>query len=198
MTLPALIESPRTEAGNVSFESSNVPDFSIEPSFVSPVKRGASNVEDLVERIQSIGKANRHTTPAARRPLVDRRNVPAGPTRGEFTPLLKSVVKSNFTRAQARPDGVPYTPAVLKPGYQSSSASPSLPWESTGLAVGDEDSSYGPDGAGVSTILPPVSSAPSTPLAPLPRSDNGRVLNDGHNVMSLREQENVSVTMYFG
>ncbi len=134
-----------------------------------------------------------------------------GHQRGEFTPMLRSVVKSNHARRHGvgggggggggllgGGGGVPPTPAALKPGYQSAQASPSLPFESTGIVSADNSlDPYDGGGCGVdggySNIAPMASSsAVSTPLAALPRSDRGgAVVTEGQNVMTLREQENV-------
>ncbi len=190
MVMPIEIESPRTDFGNATFASTQLPDFSIEPSFISPPRELQNRVDSLGESRHGRPKSNNIATPGARRPLVDRRNAPTGPQRAEFTPLLKSVVKSNFTKANvaARTDGAPPTPAVLKPGYLSNLNSPSLPFESTGIN-GDTEHSYVPED---STMQPPgPGSAASTPLAMLPSSNHGGVVLDGQNVMSLREQENV-------
>lgn len=80
--------------------------------------------------------------------------------------------------------GGPKTPAYLKSNYRSNGNTPGLP-EMTGIYEDDmmEDEA---------TPVPHVasSSAQSTPLPMLPGRDGG-FLNDGQNMMTLKEQERV-------
>ena len=188
MVLPGIIETPHTEAGNATYLSNGVPDFSIEPSFV----------DDVGHRFRGNDNRNGLITPGARRPLTDRRNAPGGNQGVEFTPLLKSVARTTLARQANGQNAVPPTPAVLKAGYQSTGNSPALPLDATVLNGGDTESSFDQEDAGATTI-PPVSSSsmPSTPLATLPKSDRAAVVTDGRKMMTLREQENVSSRVRF-
>ena len=188
MVLPALIDTPRTEAGNATFTSNSGLDFSIEQSFVSTSKEN----QDVLQRLQSKHKDTQLKTPSVRYPLLDRRNAPTGTSNGEFTPLLKSVAKSNLLRRHSKENGVPRTPAVLKSGYRSVDPSPALPAESSALWAGDTGSSFAL-GNSDETPMPNIASnsTTSTPLAKLPKSDDAAIVDDGKNVMTLREQENV-------
>lgn len=190
MVLPINLDTPRTEVGNATFTSNPGLDFSIEPSFISPSR----NHQESTRRSRNKHSDNHFKTPSVRPPLVDRRNVPAGPSHREFTPLLKSVVKSNMMRRQSKEQGGLRTPAVLKPGYQSAGVSPALPVDSSAMDGGYTGTSFMvPDID--ETPMPQVSSssANSTPLARLPKSDEAAVLADGKKVMTLREQENVGL-----
>lgn len=182
----AYIETPRTDAGNATYFSNghNLDNFSVENSFLSPLK----GKDNLVSDVRN-GHGISLKTPRARVPFSDRRNLPGAPGRGEFTPLLQSVAKRNLER-NGKISGAPETPAFLKAGYHGSD-SPTLPGaDVTGVYGSDVNSSaVGDDG----TPIPPVasSSAQSTPLAVLPQRDAAGVLTDQGNLMTLREQENV-------
>ena len=183
MVLSGVIETPQTEAGNATYLSNGIPDFSMEPSFV----------EDVGHRFRGNSSRSGLVTPGARRPLMDRRNAP-GRTEGvEFTPLLKSVARTTLARHTSGQNAVPPTPAVLKAGYQSTGNSPALPLDATALNGGDTESSFDQEDVGATTVPPASSSSiPPTPLATLPESDRGAVIADGRKMMTLREQENVS------
>jgi hypothetical protein len=106
-----------------------------------------------------------------------------GGGRGEFTPLLKSVQRSNLSKRA----GV-HTPSFMKDGKLDLGNSPALPHagssdvgDSTYQSRGDE-TTIGPIG--------PASSIDSTPIAPIPRGKGGILEHDGQ--MTLREQEKVS------
>lgn len=160
---------------------------------MSPPKESPNLVDSLVERYQAKTKSHSVTTPKARRPLTDRRNTPGKAQRAEFTPLLKSVAKTNLMKQKIDDNGVPPTPAVLKAGYQSGNPSPSLPLDITNINGGDTGSMLEVEDVNGTTMpLVVSSSAMSTPLATLPKSDRGIVVADGEKVMTLREQENVS------
>ncbi|KAI9822425.1 MAG: hypothetical protein M1827_000144 [Pycnora praestabilis] len=185
-----MIDTPHTEAGNAThLTHAGDFDFSMENSFQSPSKDN----NDLIKQMQNSRKGINLKTPRSRAPFGDRRNLLAPPAHGEFTPLLKSVTKSNLLRQQSngKENGIPHTPAFLKPGYKNAD-SPALPAESSGIYGGDNTGSSFEGEDGESTPVPQVasSSAASTPLAMLPRRDGGGgVLTDGANVMTLREQE---------
>jgi chromosome segregation ATPase len=174
------LDTPRTNVGDVTYLSRGL-DFDItqEPSFQSPSKDN----NNLVQQLQN-GPRGPIRTPRSRVALTDRRNLPAGLSSGEFTPLLKSATRNSALRSGK--ENVPQTPAfgVLD----------NIPEDFSPLPQGSSvygDSRNGSYMAG--TPMPQIdsSSTASTPMALLPRrSDGPGVLQDG-NQMSLREQENV-------
>lgn len=181
----AYIETPRTDAGNATYmtNSHDIENFSMEPSLQSPLKRK----DDIVSQLRN-GRGISLKTPRARVPLADRRNLPGG----EFTPLLRSVARKTLER-NGKLRETPETSAYLKASYQGCD-SPALPGgDVSGVYGSDMGSSVLGDGEG--TTMPQVasSSAQSTPLAVLPKRDAAGVLTDQGNMMTLREQENVSV-----
>lgn len=156
--------------------------------------------EDIIKTIEngrrrSSGNGFSLSTPRAgsgpkstRNALHDRRNLPTqAPPKGEFTPLMKSATKNNFFRnlSAARKNGAPQTPAYLKQSYRSNGNTPGLPTM--------DESEYEDGTTDDATPVPQVasSSAQSTPLPNLPGRDGGGVLNDGQNMMTLKEQEKV-------
>ncbi|KAI9784421.1 MAG: hypothetical protein M1816_000845 [Peltula sp. TS41687] len=201
MVLPMNLDTPGTEVGNATFNPSLDLDWSMEQSFLQSPSRQRQESAARRSRNGHGHSHNENQFKTPRLPLTDRRNNVAGPTSAgpaahrEFTPLLKSVVKSNMARRQSKTQqGGLRTPAVLKHGYQSAEPSPALP--------GIDSSAV--DGGGYTatsfmlhdveeTPMPQVSSssANSTPLASLPRADEAAVLADGKKVMTLREQENI-------
>ena len=183
------IDTPRTEAGNVTFMGNghNLDDLSMENSFHSPRKREP----DLVSHMRS-NRGIRLRTPNTRNALTDRPNFQRNRRSGEFTPLLKSVTKRN---AFAGKENVllPNTPAFLKAGFQAKE-SPALQRPESSVIYGSESESFvGPHEE--MTPLPQIasSSAQSTPLAALPSKTGDRMLDDQRNLMTLREQENVGL-----
>lgn len=179
----AYIDTPRTDAGNGTYldNGHNIESLSAEPSFLSPVKKQG----DLLTQLRN----NRGTTlktPRMRAPLGDRRNMPA---QAEFTPLLKSVTKRNSIKA-GKENGMPNTPAFLKPGYKGQD-SPALQAPESSVVYGDESASF--VAAEEATPLPPPasSSAQATPMPVLPKRDANGMLTEQGNMMTLREQENV-------
>lgn len=195
ISIMAYIETPRTDAGNATYLSNahNLENFSVENSFLSPSK----SRDDLVSQMRN-GRGRSLKTPRSRVPFTDRQNLPkAPPVRGEFTPLLKSAARNSMFR-KGKLSGAPQTPAFLKAGYQETN-SPALPApEISGLYGDDTGSSVGVDGDG--TPIPQIasSSAQSTPLAVLPKRDDGAVLADQGNMLTLREQENVRTFILSG
>jgi len=173
------LDTPRTNVGDATYLSRGL-DFDItqEPSFQSPSKDN----NNLVQQLQN-GRRGPIRTPRSRVALTDRRNLPAGLSGGEFTPLLKSATRNSALRNGK--ENVPHTPAfgVLD----------NIPEDFSPLPQGSSvygDSRNGSYMAG--TPMPQIdsSSTASTPMALLPRrSDGPGVLQDG-NQMSLREQEN--------
>ncbi|KAH0543998.1 hypothetical protein FGG08_001765 [Glutinoglossum americanum] len=181
MVLPIGIDTPRSEFGNAT-SATNLGelDISQEQSFQSP-SRGNN---DLVKQIQNSRRGITLKTPRSRMPFGDRHNILA--PQGEFTPLLKSVTKSNLLRNQ----GKQVTPGFMR--RLNVAESPALPAESSGVYEGDNtENSY--EGNGHDTPVPQMvdSSAASTPLAMLPRREGGGVLADGAASMTLKEQENI-------
>ncbi|KAL8726900.1 MAG: hypothetical protein Q9166_006389 [cf. Caloplaca sp. 2 TL-2023] len=182
----AYIETPKTNAGNSTYMPSGygLDDISAENTFLSPSKKDP----DLVSQPQK-HRGLSLNTPRSRPPLGSRRNVPAKPIQGEFTPLLKSVTKKNLQRS-GKHSRVPETPAFLKNGYKGSDtpvlplATPGTYSENTGssLVAIDEE-----------TPIPQIatSSTQATPLATLPKRGSEGVLTDQGNVMTLREQETI-------
>jgi chromosome segregation ATPase len=174
------LDTPRTNVGDATYLSRQL-DFDItqEPSFQSPSKDN----NNLVQQLQS-GRRGPIRTPRSRVALTDRRNLPAGLSGGEFTPLLKSATRNSALRNGK--ENVPHTPAF---GILDN-----IPEDFSPLPQGSSvygDSRNGSYMAG--TPMPQIdnSSTASTPMALLPRrSDGPGVLQDG-NQMSLREQENV-------
>ncbi|KAI9843312.1 MAG: hypothetical protein M1838_002699 [Thelocarpon superellum] len=185
MVLPISVDTPRTEVGNATFMTHADLDISMEQSFRSP----AHGQNDLISQARQGRKGPDLRTPRSRVPLADRRNAGALP-RGEFTPLLKSVAKTNLSRRNSK-GRTTQTPALPRNG-RGQENSPALPPDMSGFYAGDLASSY----VGNETEATPMpqiasSSAASTPLAMLPRKDGGGVIADGANMMTLREQENI-------
>lgn len=198
------IDTPRTEVdGNATYLTNGFRSVgrnnlsaldSVENSFQTPSK------DDDVLKVINNGRRRssggfKLSTPRAgsgpkstKSALNERRNLPAaGPAKGEFTPMMQSATKNNFLRnaSAARGAGGPKTPAYLRASYRSNANTPGLPpLEMTG--IDEEDATDEP------TPLPQAasSSAQSTPLPFLP-GRNGGVINDGQNVMTLKEQEKV-------
>lgn len=184
----AYVETPRTDAGNATYMSNahNLENFSVENSFLSPSK----SRDDLLSQSRT-GRGLSLKTPRSRVPFTDRQNLSKAPLRGEFTPLLKSAARNSMLRKGQR-SGAFQTPAFLKAGYHEANI-PALPaTEISGLYGDDTGSSVGVDGDGTPVPHIATSSAQSTPLAVLPKPDAGGVLTDQGNLMTLREQENVS------
>lgn len=182
------IETPQTDAGHAAYMSNahNLENFSIaESSFSSPSK----HKDDLMSEIRK-GRGASLKTPRSRVPFTDRRNLPTT-SRGDFTPLLKSVVKNNVLR-KSKLGGGSQTPAFLKDGYVDSN-SVALPTVET-PALYEEDTRSSAEGPGNGSPVPQFgsSSIASTPLPELPKRDAGGVLTGQGNIMTLREQENVS------
>lgn len=192
MPAGAYINTPQTLAGSETYLTNGLgrlDELSPEKSFASP-----SRSHDLIGQIQKSRRGNgvNIKTPraGARDPL---RLLPNGPVKSEFTPLMKSVTKGNLRRASAKKFGVPDTPAYLKDGYSINGATPGLPRMGENSRIYAEPTSSSTGDAVDYTPMPQNvnSSLQSTPLAQLPARDGGAVVGDG-NMMTLREQENVS------
>ena len=186
------IDTPQTNAGDKTYMTNGLgrlDELSPEKSFVSPSKGN-----DLIRNIQQTRRGNGLDlrTPRGGGRAALRQLPNGGPVKGEFTPLMKSVAKKNLQRRMSgRGLGIPETPAGLRNGYMSNGQTPALPRGEMSHLYNDQTSSS----IGDSTPLPQVasSSAQSTPLAQLPgRDGNHGVVGDG-NLMTLREQEHVSL-----
>ncbi|KAL2355999.1 putative spindle-pole body protein, partial [Cryomyces antarcticus] len=176
-----MIETPRTEVGDQTRLTAHALDFSMEQSFQSPSK----DSNDLLRQLRGARGGPATKTPQTRNVLGDRRNPPGKP---EFTPLLKSASRNRLLGRdqKGKDDGVPQTPAFLKPGYTSNT--PSLPVDSSAVMYGEHTgSSADLDDQGTPAPPAPSSSAMSTPI-PMPNRKGEGLLNDG-NMMSLKEQE---------
>ncbi|KAG0647301.1 Spindle pole body pcp1 [Hyphodiscus hymeniophilus] len=177
------LDTPRTNLGDATYLSTQQLDFDIsqEQSFQSPSKDN----NNLLQQLQNGRRgAINLKTPRSRVALGDRRNVPAG----EFTPLLKSATRNSALRNGK--ENVLATPGFLRAGGLQNipeDLSP-LPVMGSSIYGGSQNGSYM-----AGTPLPHIdsSSTASTPMALLPRRNEGPgVLQDG-NQLSLREQENV-------
>ena len=192
------INTPQTLAGNETHLTNGLgrlDEVSPEKSFASP-----SRSHDLIGQMQNARRGNgiNLKTPhvGGRDPL---RLLPNGPPpKSEFTPLMKSVTKNNLRRLCAKKFGVPDTPAYLRDGASINGATPGLPKLGDNSQIYAEHTSSSAGDADEFTPIPQnaSSSAQSTPLAQLPARDGGAVMGDG-NMMTLREQENVSQSSSF-
>jgi chromosome segregation ATPase len=176
------LDTPRTNVGDTTFTSKAFDfDISQEPSFQSP-SRDSNN---LVRQMQKGGRGV-IKTPRSRVALGDRRNLPAGLGGGEFTPLLKSATRNSALR-NGKENNALQTPAFLKGGGLGNIPE-DLPHHGSSV-YGDSQLDY--TIAGTPAPQLESSSAASTPMALLPRRNEGPgVLQDG-NQLSLREQENM-------
>jgi hypothetical protein len=185
MVQTGVLETPRSSGGDATYLTNQQLDFDItqEPSFQSPSKDG----NNLISQLQKGRRGINLKTPRSRVALGERRNLPPGLAGGEFTPLLKSATRNSALRAGK--ENVPQTPAFLKPGGLGSILEDVTPLPANSSVYGgSRNGSYMVD-----TPAPQIdsSSTASTPMAMLPRRNEGPgVLQDG-NQMSLREQENV-------
>lgn len=188
------IETPQTiAAGDKTFLTNNKSLLDLPSLSENSIAFSPSGDHDIIKAAQ-IGRRRKSgldlKTPHAGGSRAALRPVTNG-AKGEFTPMMKSVTKNNAIRsATGTRFGTVETPAFLKSGYKGVAETPALP--RSHLDYGGEDTSSSA-GAEQATPVPQVisSSAQSTPLAQLPGGNNG-VVGDG-NVMSLREQENVSL-----
>jgi chromosome segregation ATPase len=179
------LDTPRTNLGDATYLSNQQLDFDIsqEQSFQSPSKDN----NNLVQQLQN-GRRGAIKTPRSRVALGDRRNLPTGLGGGEFTPLLKSATRNSALRNGK--ENALQTPAFLRPGGLDNIPEDFSPLPQMGSSVYG-DSRNGSYMAGTSMPQIDSSSTASTPMALLPRRNEGPgVLQDG-NQLSLREQENV-------
>jgi chromosome segregation ATPase len=181
------LDTPRTNIGDATYLT-NQPEFDIsqEMSFQSPSKDN----NNLIQQLQNGRRgAINLKTPRSRAPFGDRRNLPTFAGGGEFTPLLKSATR-NSARKFGKENGVPRTPAFLKPGGLDDIVEDLSPVPNMGSSIYD-DTRNGSYMNG--TPLPAMddSSSASTPMALLPRRNEGANVLQDANQLSLREQENV-------
>lgn len=173
------IDTPRTERGDQTHAILDQ-DFSEMPSFIPP-----SGADDLMKAVRNkTGRQNYLTTPSARNHLAQLRNPNTKP---EFTPLLQSAVRNQqVRRGEYKQNGIA-TPAAMKPGFQLSS--PALPEVSE---IGDDN----PSTEETPIPIPESSSAiMSTPIPTLPQRGELGLNGDGGNVLTLKEQEAVSMSL---
>jgi hypothetical protein len=169
------LDTPRTNIGDATYLT-NQPEFDIsqEMSFQSPSKDN----NNLIQQLQNGRRgAINLKTPRSRAPFGDRRNLPTFAGGGEFTPLLKSATR-NSARKFGKENGVPRTPAFLKPGGLDDIVEDLSPVPNMGSSIYD-DTRNGSYMNG--TPLPAMddSSSASTPMALLPRRNEGaNVLQD--------------------
>lgn len=165
-----LLDTPRTEVGDMTRFTTNEPSFSIEETFHAPTDR-----DNLFKQMSGA------RTPRAQ--LTTRRNLSA---KNEFTPMLKSATANRTRQVNGLFDGKITTPIAMKPGFQVSNTP--LPEAS----MFDVQSSSFAESVDDRTQLPdPNSSAMSTPMA-IPRRAEGEMDGGNGNVLTLREQEDVS------
>jgi hypothetical protein len=165
-----LLETPRTEVGDMTRFTANEPSFSMEETFHAPADR-----DNL---FQQMGGAR---TP--RNNLAGRRIS----AKNEFTPMMKSATANRTKQVHGllNGNGKLTTPAAMKPGFQMSNTP--LPEAST---FDVQSSSFAESVDGRTPVPDPNSSAMSTPMA-LPRRAEGEMDNGNGNVLTLREQEAV-------
>ena len=181
----AYVDSPRTDATTLEHAVA-IDDVSMEMSFHSPKRRG----NDLLSQMRSTGHAYLRT-PSSRNILAERSNFRENRYSGEFTPLLKSHAKKTVFRGKENAF-LPQTPAFLRANQTNDS--PDLrPPETSGVFHSDTESEIGTQTGRDPLPIVASSSTHSTPVAVLPHASGDRMLDDQRNLMTLREQENVSL-----
>jgi hypothetical protein len=183
------IQTPRSEAPTIdSIDADDLSFGSKEASFVSPTKlkqtRHATGSENFLSRL---------TKPTGSTPLAEIKNN-ARPLRmggkTEFTPLLKSVTKSEFMKRSL----LAQTPSKVKHVLGKSASMSDLPEMEEMNSV-----EYSAVGEGGDVSLAPNEkdlaelSQASVSFQKLPTRSPGS--SDGAAVMTLREQEKVCVTI---
>ncbi|KAK4988602.1 hypothetical protein LTR66_007267 [Elasticomyces elasticus] len=179
----------RTDAGE--FTQLEAPNMSFSVAYPSPSKDPKNDLLSQMRSKRSGGSHSLLRTPNTRNALGNLRNPSAKP---EFTPLLKSAARNRLMSLDLNDkentfgmrNGVPETPAAMRPGYQSHT--PALPMNSS--MIDGEHTTSSAELEGGSTPGPPVesSSAMSTPIPALPKRGEAGVLEQG-TVLTLREQE---------
>lgn len=182
-----MLDTPRTDVGDQTrLSAAGALDFTTETSIPSPSR----DSNDLLRQIRGMRAPNKAviTTPRARQPLLDRRNVPS---KTEFTPLLKSATRNRgvaLGSSLGKENGPLRTPAGLKASYHGRD-SPALPLSSSIMEEQYTGSFLVNDGQDTPVMPPSSSSAMSTPMAVLPGRGEGPL--DHGNMATLREQEAV-------
>ncbi|QIX00600.1 hypothetical protein AMS68_006117 [Peltaster fructicola] len=181
------LDTPATERGDVSLAQVPALDFSIVQPFASPTKNPA---EDLRNKMRGLrGRAMQQPpmrTPRIRNALLSKPN-PAGPSKQEFTPLLRSARRKELLRQSIMEEkensDVPPTPAGFRSSYGGDGTQ--LPLNSSMLDDEGTRSSMG----GPAPVAHAISSSmlSATPVPSLPKDGQGGVLEG--NVLSLRDQE---------
>lgn len=182
-----------SERGDFTLQNAHETSFSMVQPFSAAKRRDNDILQDMRSQRGGMFK-----TPRARNALLDRRN--PGPSKNEFTPLLKSAAANRFRSHNSFDDkengntssfyanGAPRTPAYLKTGAIPEDES-ELPQTNTFVDGEDTRSSTG-EMTPVAPQQVASSSIMSTPIPALPQRENGIV--DQGNVLTLREQEAVS------
>ena len=195
MPLP-YIDTPRTEIdGNATYLTNgqrssarhNISALSVENSFQAPDKdRNLLKELENARSKKQAGVSLRTPRPTSdtRTTKNNKNGVAASAPKGEFTPLMKTVTKGNARRAfaaRAKNGETPVYPRRTENRPELANI------DETGVYEDESDTGYNDP-----TPIPQLasSSAQSTPLAILPGRGNG-VVEDGQNVMTLKEQENV-------
>jgi hypothetical protein len=163
-----LLETPRTEVGDLTRFTSNEPSFSMEETFHAPADR-----DNLFKQMG--GARTPRNNVASRR--ISAKN--------EFTPMLKSATANRIKQVNGLLNGKITTPAAMKPGFQMGNTP--LPEAST---FDVQSSSFAESVDGRTPVPDLSSSAMSTPMA-YPRRAEGEMDTGNGNVLTLREQEAV-------
>lgn len=172
-----LPNTPRTEVGDATRLSYNEGlSFSREESFQAPPDR-----DNLFKQM---GGAR---TP--RNSLATRR---AANAKAEFTPMLRSATTNRTRQVNGLLDGKLATPAAMKPGFVMSNSP--LPEASTF----DAQSSSFSESMDDRTPMPDVNSSTMSASMAMPRRAEGEMDSGNGNVLTLREQEAVSVPAMSG
>lgn len=186
------IQTPRSE-GHQTLNSVNEEDFSLgsaEPSFISPNKLKnkppvPQQKPDFMARLQK----PTGSTPLAEIKNPNQNRPPVRLAKQEFTPMLKSVTKSNFLKRGM----FAQTPSKLRHAFGKSASTSNLPdMAEMDMEGGSGDFSVMPDDDGSPTQnekeLAEMSNASVSGIN-LPARSPGSA--DGAAMMTLREQEKV-------
>lgn len=196
---------------------------SVENTFVAPskdddiirsIEKRRRELQHQQRRLGTAAAGDHLSTPRAtgartttvtrtRHALDDRRNLSTvAPPKGEFTPMMHSVMRNNFLKnittttngaSRVNSMGVPKTPIYLKEGYRSNGNTPSLPPMDVTDIIYEEGATTSMAMEDVTPLPQVASSSPqSTPLPSLLRRDGtSAVVTEGQNVLTLKEQERV-------
>lgn len=205
------VDTPKTTAdiSHITDGLNGLDKLSPEKSFVSPGARGRDLFKPKPARngpgdgiggilkTPRVGDGRDGRNPLKLLPNGVAHHLPPPKAAAEFTPLLKSVTRKNHAqRASGRKGGGQSAGFTKDDSELNGRASAGLPRVSDGSAIYSEKTSSSAGDAENATPLAQLgdnsSGFESTPLARLPgRNEAGPVVGDG-NVMTLREQENVS------